>query len=79
MKPEDAIRLKPGTPVAFVDGGNVLTAEDLAACEGVVNGEPVLDEREVCIAVPVWAERDNGREATTIFVAVANLLGRTST
>lgn len=55
-----------GDRVQFVDANATVSDGKPVTREGVVNGEPFG-------YVPVFAERDNGREATTIFVAPANI------
>ena len=64
----------PGTRVRFFDAGAVTSDSDaVVVTEGIVNGPPIeADDR---VYIPVYAERDNNREATTIYVDEANLLG----
>lgn len=62
-----------GSVVQFTDVGTVLQDHEGAAlCSGRINGAaiPELDGW----LVPVWAERDHGREATTIYVASTNIV-----
>lgn len=66
---------KPGMKVLFADANATVSDGAPGVSRGVVNGEPYEDEDGNVAHVPVWAERDNGREPTTIFVAAANLLG----
>lgn len=62
-----------GTRVQFKDCGNVIHgASDWTVCEGVVNGPQWPD---LPGWVKVYAKRDSGREATTILVAVENIVG----
>lgn len=41
--------------------------------EGTINGNPICDEKNTPIYIPVWCEREN-REPTTVMVAVSNIL-----
>lgn len=66
---------KPGMNVCFADAQATVSTDEPGVVEGMVNGEPYRDEAGEMTHVPVWAERDNGREATTIIVAIDNMLG----
>lgn len=66
---------KPGMRVAFADQNATVSTDEPSVVTGLVNGEPYTDEFGEVTHVPVWAERDNGREATTIIVAINNMLG----
>jgi hypothetical protein len=58
--------------VVFADGVATTTTDPVVAT-GVVNGEPI-EGPDGALYVPVWAQRDNGREPTTVYVAEANVL-----
>lgn len=62
----------PGDHLTFRDpNGNVLHGQD-SLSTGIVNGDPWdIDGRMI---VPVWCERDNGREPTTIMVDESNIV-----
>lgn len=62
----------PGDTVTFRDpNGNVRHGED-SLSTGVVNGESWdINGR---ILVPVWCQRDDGREPTTIMVDRSNIV-----
>ena len=62
----------PGATVTFLDR-TATTSGPMVVASGFVNGEPV--EANGVDYVPVFAERDNGREPTTIMVAEQNVLG----
>ena len=71
-----------GMAVSFADASATVTQDSadpedatVVIVTGTINGAPLRDENGEITHVPVWAERDNGREATTIIVAVANLMG----
>lgn len=63
-----------GNHVVYSDNGVVVKGES-ALCEGIINGDPLHDEEtgEVMM-VPVFSERSDGREPTTIYVHIANIL-----
>lgn len=56
-----------GDIVEFNDANATVSDGKLVKRRGTVNG-PIFGG-----AVPVWSERDNGREPTTIIVAVRNI------
>ncbi len=58
---------KIGDRVEFNDANATVSDGKPVVREGTVNGEPYGG------IVPVFAERDNGREPTTILVAVQNI------
>lgn len=62
----------PGSRVTFRDpNGNVLHGHD-SLSTGVVSGEPWdIKGRQL---VPVWCQRDQGREPTTILVDESNIV-----
>ena len=68
---------KRGDRVKFRDNSATTSLKDAGekvyVREGMVNGDPILDDDLNVVAIPVWAERE-GREPTTIFVVSANLL-----
>ncbi len=56
------------------DVGPLRARGELTTTVGTVNGRPVTDPATGKVAyVPVWTARE-GREATTIYVAVGNIL-----
>lgn len=64
-----------GSLVRFTDVGIVASEEDgPTVCEGRINGAAIASPGTDRWMVPVWTERDHGREATTIYVDTANLL-----
>jgi hypothetical protein len=75
---------KIGDCVTFRDpNGNVCHGKD-SLSRGIVNGEPMVnlstELRDVFCAeavtyVPLWCERDRGREAATVYVDSRNILG----
>lgn len=65
--------------VKFVDQGNVNNdPEKVTFAVGIVNGESITNPDTGDKFLPVWTERDNGREATTIYVNEKNIVGRES-
>jgi hypothetical protein len=66
---------KIGMKVCFADASATVSDNEPHVVEGMVNGEPYADDDGTVTHVPVWAARDNGREATTIIVAIDNMLG----
>lgn len=67
---------KKGERWTFADSEATVTDGEAGVAEGVVNGEPIADDAGNVTHVPIFAERDNGREPTTIYVARRNLLGK---
>lgn len=57
-----------GAKVTFADASAVVASGETVVAHGVVSGEAGDGY------VPVFAERSGGREATTIYVAIANIL-----
>lgn len=69
-----AERYPLGIRVEFRDEGVVaLDTKGPVLARGVINGEPALDSA-ARVYIPVFAERDRGREPTTVFVAAANIV-----
>lgn len=65
---------KPGQSIQFADL-NATVSDDVAGIvTGMVNGPPIKDDAGNTILVPAFTERDNGREAATVYVAVENIL-----
>jgi hypothetical protein len=67
----------PGTKVCYRDFGAARTppeGTESMTVEGVVNGAALHVDDDWW--VPVWTNRDRGREATTIIVHSGNLLPR---
>ena len=66
--------LQKARRVTFVDpNGNVVHGEQ-SVSTGMVNGSLWLDDDDEPLYLPVWCERDCGREATTVQVHVSNIL-----
>lgn len=63
--------------VSYADAGTVMSDDAPGVVTGIVNGEPMRDGMNRITHVPVYTERDNSREATTIWVAIENMLGET--
>jgi hypothetical protein len=64
-----------GATMTFVDA-NATVSDGVAGLRtGVINGPPITDYDDSTLYVPVFAKRDNGREPTTIWVHVANVMG----
>lgn len=61
---------------SFADNAATVSDGTMSVASGVVSGEPLCDREGRVTHVPIFAERDHGREATTVFVAVENLLGK---
>jgi len=66
---------KMGTRLAFRDCTATVSDEVDGISTGTVNGPPLTDYEKRVTHVPVFAERDNGREPTTIYVAVEDIVG----
>jgi hypothetical protein len=66
---------RPGMRVSFADAMATVSDGVAGVVTGAVNGEPIRDDDGAITHVPVWAARDHGREATTIYVAIDNMLG----
>lgn len=64
-----------GATLVFVDANATVSDDSTVAARGVVNGPPLLDEDGVVFLVPVFVAWDHGREATTVYVHVTNVLG----
>ncbi len=64
-------RYPMGATVVFGDGSATTSGEPVVAT-GSINGPPV--EHNDVVYVPVYAVRDNGREATTVYVVESNVL-----
>lgn len=62
-----------GARVTFADASATTSSGEPGVAVGVVNGDPVTRDGEVKF-VPVFAARDNGRESTTVLVAIDNVL-----
>lgn len=63
-----------GVLVTFADATATVSHGEAGIARGRVNGSPVTDDEGAVTHVPVWASRDNGREATTVFVAIENVM-----
>lgn len=66
-----------GARVNYIDAGVVTSSRDeQVLVTGVVNG-PCVQRRhddDVDFLVPVFSSRDNGREPTTVYVDVRNVM-----
>lgn len=76
MSDPDTHDYKMGTTVAFRDSQATVSDSSEGVSEGVVNGSPLRDDNGAITHIRVFADRDNGREATTIIVGVGNVLGK---
>lgn len=65
---------EPGTEGSYGDANATVSDGLEGVATGVVNGPPITDDSGEITHVPVYTDRDNGREATTVYVAVANIL-----
>jgi hypothetical protein len=64
-----------GATLTFLDSTATVSSDAAGVAKGMINGEPLMHEDgDVVAYVPVWCERDNNREPTTVFVAVSNVL-----
>lgn len=68
-------RYPMGATVTFADANATVSDGVIGLRTGTVNGPALCNEDtgEVLL-VPVWSERDHGREATTVYVSVANII-----
>ena len=64
----------PGSVVNFVDESATVSTGDRVLVTGTVNGRAMQFE-DGTIYWPIWAERDKGREPTTIMVHEDNVAG----
>lgn len=76
---------KPKPHPVYPMGATVTFADDVATvslakmgnvtvlASGIVNGKPVTDDAGRVLYIPCWCERE-GREATTIYVGVGNIV-----
>jgi hypothetical protein len=69
------VNLHAGDRVRYADASATTSTGEPVIVDGTVNGVP-LDHDGVRYW-PVWSQRDNGREATTVYVHEGNILGRT--
>jgi len=60
-------------PIQFFDRGAAVTHDKLGIAEGIPNG-PAFRAPKGATYVPLWCERSDGREPTTIYVKTTNLL-----
>lgn len=65
----------PGMRVSFTDANATVSDDVAGVVTGVVNGPPIRDDHGDITHIPVFAARDKGREETTIYVAIDNVLG----
>lgn len=63
-----------GAAFVFLDSNATTSDGQLGTAIGTVNGPPVVAGDGLRL-VPLWAERDNGREPTTIYVPEDNIVG----
>lgn len=77
MTADELAALSLGDTVVYADANATVTGDAMALITGLVNGEPLMDDDgDAVLYVPVFSERDNGREATTVFVAAENIIER---
>lgn len=67
------VNVKRGMRLRFRDVNNLKCDGLIHVGEGVVNGDP-MGLPDGGFMVPVWAERQGGREPTTIWVHWSNIL-----
>lgn len=65
----------PGMRVSYTDANATVSDGVAGIATGAVNGPPIRDDHGDITHIPVFTERDHGREATTIYVAIDNMLG----
>lgn len=63
-----------GARATFADATATTSKGEPGVAHGVINGPPITDDEGAVTHIPVWCQRDNGREATTVYVATANVL-----
>lgn len=69
-----------GATVTFADATATVSDGQEGIAKGIVNGPPMMDDAggwhsgEGAVFVPLFCERDNGREATTVYVHESNIL-----
>lgn len=63
-----------GARVTYADANAAVSDGVAGLVSGVINGEPIHDDDGAVLFVPVYTRRDHGREATTVFVAVSNIV-----
>lgn len=64
--------VKTRTRIFFYDCDEVIAGDSIST--GMVNGERIFAPNGDWYFVPVWCERDNGREATTVYVKSTNIM-----
>ena len=64
-----------GARVYYADANATVSNGAAGIAAGTVNGEPIRDGAGAIQYVPVFTARDHGREPTTVFVAVSNIVG----
>lgn len=69
-----ADRYPLGATLVFMDANATVSDSLEGAVRAPINGPPIMGDGAV-IMIPVFAARDNGREATTVYVHVTNVLG----
>ena len=68
------MKYERGSVVVFRDpNGNVVFGKESVA-EGMVNGDTLDNDDGSPEYVPVWCSRDRGREQTTVYVHVSNVI-----
>jgi hypothetical protein len=63
-----------GAKVTYADDTATVSDGVAGLVTGRINGEPICDDDDEVIFVPVWSERDKRREPTTVFVSVNNIM-----
>jgi hypothetical protein len=71
MRPDD---YPMGALVTYADADATTSRGMTGVAGGIVNGPAICDHAGDVSHIPVWSERDNGREPTTVYVHVANVL-----
>lgn len=64
-----------GDRITYMDAWATTSTGQPGVVVGTMNGEPIRDDDGEVRFIPVWTERDNMREPTTILVAIDNVLG----
>lgn len=65
-------RMKLGQRIVFKDANATTSGAEPVYVEGSLNSNPI--ECDGATLYPVWCERDNGREPTTVYVHESNIV-----
>lgn len=63
-----------GTRITFIDPNGNTRRGSTSISTGLVNGPALPDDDGLPEFLPCWCARDNGREHTTIYIHVSNIL-----